>query len=132
MASNKRSGTNTNERSSGPYVNPPPPPELKITEVKEGTIGRLNAQTEDFGLVFRGRSRNCFVRIPSESPLPPGAMGPTRGLKCPDSMNNPAFEKCDFGIVVRNEDESCMCLPLGGNPPPPDFKVPCPQSGTEE
>lgn len=125
-------GSDTDESSTGPNVNPPPPAKLEINEVSEGAVGRLNAQSADFGLVFHSQRRHCFVQIPSNTPLSPGQMGPTRSLDCPDSMNNTAFEKCVFGIVVRNEDTSCSCLPLGGNPPPPDFQVPCPESNLQK
>ena len=102
-----------------------------ITEMNVNTIGELNARSEHFGRVFRGLDGDCFVRPPMKEIPPPGSVGRKQRVECPPSMRYEAFQKCGFGVVNRKGDSTCVCQPWGGDPPPDNFSVACPQTGPE-
>jgi hypothetical protein len=89
---------------------------------------RLNGHDPAHGTIYRGyRGDGCYVRTPSKQPLPPGAMGPTRDVRCPATMQDPAWESCRTGDLYANAArDRCACF-ISGNPPPPPTRVVCPK-----
>ena len=70
------------ELSGEPVLAGNPPPQVgpgTITEVARDAVGPLNARSENHGKVF-GSKDGCYVRIPADRPLPPGATGPTMAM----------------------------------------------------
>ena len=125
--------------SSEPEPEPPPrttpesPPRDPgpITQPDLEQVGELNARSEHLGRVFAASDGSCFVRVIPNDPLPPGATGPTQAVPCPEAMTHPSFAACDFGVIRRQDAESCICAPWGGNPPPPRFDLACPELPSE-
>ena len=99
----------------------------RIIEVSVNATGVLNAQSEHLGWLFRRSNGDCFVRLPMSEIPPPGSIGKQQRVECPPSMQNESFQQCGFGLVSRRDDSTCVCQPWGGDPPPDDFNVSCPE-----
>ena len=98
----------------------------EVTQPDLQQAGELNARSANLGRLFVAKDGSCFVRLPSETPLPPGAMGETQAVPCTDEMKHPSFVTCGYGVITRSEADECSCEPWAGNPPPPSMTVDCP------
>jgi len=98
-----------------------------ITQPDLGQPGDLNARSANLGPLFSTADGRCYVRVPPEDPLPPGARGETRTVPCPKQMTHPSFASCGFGIVSRTDGGDCVCRPWEGDPPPPSTAIECPR-----
>lgn len=76
----------------------------------------------------------CYVEVPMKPPIPPL---PTGGrpfdnvyVDCPPEMDDPAWDSCTWGTLSANTKKAndCVCIPMGGNPPPPPVGVACPKT----
>jgi hypothetical protein len=69
----------------------------------------------------------CFVILPFDDPPNSWQPPPTKQIDCPPAMDDPAWDACRGGSMVKNtETSSCMCV-VEGNPPPSPWGVACPK-----
>ena len=87
---------------------------------------RLNAWSDQGGVVYRGGPGACVVYPSDGRTRPPGSLPPPVDVPCPPSMTDPAWDECQGGELSTTATAGeCRCF-LGGNPPPPERTVRCP------
>ena len=94
-----------------------------------GDLARLLNETLPSGeRVYASADGGCHYYVQSAEPRPPGQMGPSRKVQCPDAMLDAAWGHCTGGssLYVDSAGEICTCAPTG-NPPPPNYGIPCPK-----
>ncbi|HCH66793.1 MAG TPA: hypothetical protein DFR83_28580 [Deltaproteobacteria bacterium] len=100
----------------------------EITQPNLMVAGELNARAAQLGRLFTTRDGRCYVRVPPQEPLPPGAKGKTLTVPCTPEMQHPSFVACGFGVLSREPDGTCRCRPWEGDPPPPSHPIECPST----
>ena len=109
------------------YKYPPgPAPNWSDLEAK-------NPTDADGRTLYVDSSDTCYVEVPPKAlpktPMPPGLrMMDHLALDCPAIMDDPAWDECAYGPLMKNKSKpECYCMALGGNPPPPPRLVACPK-----
>ncbi len=99
-------------------------PTSALTGAAPAYTRQLNARTAEGNEIYRAGA-GCVIHVagpPAGSWQPPT----TKSVACPPAMQDEAWTACE-GTLSGTEDLSeCMCS-VDGNPPPPDWKVPCPK-----
>jgi len=124
--------------------NPPPPTGTKRRAVRDplpasaGPAGKLDwAKVERLnprlsgGPIMAAQDGTCFIEVqadPSAPIGPPGSGLAAKPVDCPDAMQDPAWDTCLGGTLLRTAEGSCVCERTG-NPPPPPERAECPKAG---
>jgi hypothetical protein len=132
------STTNTDEVSANPppirttrEVRDPLPPqhEQYKGQVDYAKVKRLNPHGRENRLIMAAKDGTCFIQVPIDpsAPIgPPGTGLRSEQVACPDVMQDPAWDTCLYGDILRLESGDCVCERMG-NPPPPPSKAECPK-----
>jgi hypothetical protein len=127
--------------------NPPPPEHTKTSgkravrtplpaaqqfkgHIDWAAARRLNPRHAEDGTIFAGQSGDCYVLVQKDpgGPIgPPGTGLEAKNVDCPDLMQDPAWDTCLGGEIVKTSSGECACA-RSGNPPPPNTQAECPKS----
>lgn len=127
---------------------PPPPPTKKRKRTSDAgptwktpagpipswsDLEAKNPSDADGRTIYVDQTDTCYVEVPPKKapkfPPPPGVrMMDHLALDCPAIMDDPAWDECEYGPLMKNKSKpECYCMSLGGNPPPPPRLVSCPK-----
>lgn len=139
----------TPEARSNPTVETADPPEVKTATRKRkrtaeaserkfatgntpwAAMTALNPKGADGKAIYLASDDSCFVEVPRKDPakvLVPGERPlDQKVVDCPEALDDAAWDNCSWGTLhaVKGEPD-CLCVSLGGNPPPPPWHVACP------
>jgi hypothetical protein len=90
---------------------------------------RLNPHGRENRLIMAAKDGTCFIQVPIDpsAPIgPPGTGLRAEQVDCPEVMQDPAWDTCLYGDLMRTESGDCVCDRMG-NPPPPPTKAECPK-----
>ena len=116
--------------------NPPPPP-TKLECPRPTPMANRHFARDAFRKWLNPRHSNgreitvnngrCYVTVPFAKPPRSWRPSPTRQVRCPPLMKDPAWKHCEGGKMRANADmSSCICS-RSGNPPGPGVWVACPK-----
>lgn len=112
-----------------------PPRSRRTTPTnEEGTpVGRIDYAKvkelnprDDKGNTIFSRGPECFIRVPFDNPPTSWQPLKIKVVDCPPAMDDPAWDRCETGRILRAATGMCVCT-RDGNPPPPPTEVPCPK-----
>jgi hypothetical protein len=92
-----------------------------------------NPSDADGRVIYVDEKDLCYVEVPPKTPPkfpgPPGLrMMDHVAVDCPALLDDPAWDECQYGPLMKNKTKAeCYCMTLGGNPPPPPRLVSCPK-----
>lgn len=91
---------------------------------------RLNPHGAENRTIMTDKDGGCYIQVlidPSAPIGPPGSGLRAEPVDCPDVMQDPAWDTCLHGDLLRTASGDCVCQ-RNGNPPPPPSKAECPKS----
>ena len=98
--------------------------------IEHASTKELNPKDGEGRTIYAGRYGGCYVYLPfpaDEPTPPPGTEPPTRAVDCTEVMQDPAWDTCIGGSLLRVASGQCACEQMG-NPPPPPATAECPKS----
>jgi hypothetical protein len=93
-------------------------------------VKRLNPHGFENKTILTNNQGGCYVSvlIDPKGPIgPPGTGLRAEPVDCPDVMQDPAWDTCLHGELLKTANGDCACERMG-NPPPPPSKAECPKS----
>lgn len=88
----------------------------------------LNSVHPQHGMIYASTDGGCHVYPRTTAARPPGSFPPALDVECPPLMLAIEWGYCvGAGTVARSTDgKECVCSPGDGDPPPPQYRIPCP------
>ena len=97
----------------------------RVDNLDYSKLRPLNPRDDSKREIF-AYGEKCMVHVHEDRPKywhPPK----TKQVDCPPSMNDPAWDQCQGGRILKStESAMCVCT-MDGNPPPPPREVDCPK-----